>query len=189
MIKFIRPLILGAIILFCGVFLYQRFIAARDYTIIGVCEAYGSTGPAGGTCTPMPTIPVVKETVDRQASFAIVTNGTFRVFTQAMYHNRSPDVFIQSDNPNVVHLTKRRVRWGDFFDTLPFNLTNDCLTTGIGQTFCTSANNTLKFYLNNIQDSDALAKEINKGDKLLVSFGPKDDTNIPAQLEKVVQVY
>ncbi len=86
---------------------------------------------------------------NEQASFVIFTNGTFRIFTAAMYHNLSDDVFIQADNPNIIHIKKEGVTWNDFFSTLPFKLTSDCLTTGTKQTFCTGSNGSLKFYLNN----------------------------------------
>jgi len=189
--KLVRPIILIAL-LFSGVFIYQRFIATRDHKIVGMCEAYGTTGPVGGTCTPKPTIPspspTTKVMIDKKAAFAIFTHSTFRVFTSSMYHNRAPDVFIQSDNPNIVHVKKDDIRWGDFFGTLPFKLTSTCLTTGTGQTFCTEGDNTLKFYLNGVQDLDALSKKIQDRDRLLVSFGPIDDPNIPAQLERVSQV-
>ena len=39
--------------------------------------------------------------IDRKASFAIFTNGTFRVFTASMYHNLSQDVYIEANNPNL----------------------------------------------------------------------------------------
>src|SRR3989337_644656 len=65
-------------------------------------------------------IPQTKEeteikTVETKASFAIFTNGTFRIFTASMYHNLSEDVYIQADNPNVVHVKKSNTTWDDFF--------------------------------------------------------------------------
>lgn len=122
--------------------------------------------------------------VNEQASFAIFTNRTFRVFTASMYHNLSEDVFIESKNPNIIQIRKS-VTWNDFFKTLPFKLTKDCLTTGTGQTFCNGQNGTLKFYLNGQSDPDALDKLINQGDKLLISFGNETDSQIQTQLEKI----
>ena len=122
--------------------------------------------------------------VAKQASFAIFTNGTFRVFTNSMYHNLSDDVFIQSINPSIIQIKKEGITWDDFFKTLPFKLDPDCLTTGTGQTFCTGQAGKLKFYLNGLEDKDALDKIINQGDKLLVSFGKKE-AEITDQLEKI----
>src|SRR3989338_8854230 len=126
-----------------------------------------------------------EEDVDYKASFAIFTNGTFRVFTTAMYHNLSDNVFIQADNPNIVHVKKSSLTWNNFFETLPFKLTRDCLTTGTGETFCTGQSGSLKFYLNGILDDEVLGKTIKPSDKVLITFGNKDDTQIQKQLQKV----
>lgn len=123
--------------------------------------------------------------VDKQASFAIFTNGTFRVFTASMYHNLSQDVFIEGSNPNIVKIKKEGITWNDFFQTLPFKIAKDCLTTGTGQTFCTGQNGTLKFYLNGRLEQEALDKKIEQGDKLLISFGNEADSQIQTQIEKI----
>ena len=93
------------------------------------------------------TQPAQDETVNYQAVFAIYTNSVFRVFTAPMYHNLSKDVYIQADNPNIVLVKKSGVSWNDFFNTLPFSVTKDCLITWTKDTFCTNPTKTLKFYL------------------------------------------
>lgn len=123
--------------------------------------------------------------VDEQAAFAIFTNGTFRIFTAAMYHNLSEDVFIQADNPNIIHVKKEGVTWNDFFSTLPFKLTSDCLTTGTKQTFCTGNSGSLKFYLNGEKNESVLNQEIHSGDKLLVTFGNESEGVIKQQIAKI----
>lgn len=46
--------------------------------------------------------------VDYRASFAIFTNGLKRTFTAAMYHNQSEEVYIESSNPSIVFVKKKR---------------------------------------------------------------------------------
>lgn len=129
---------------------------------------------------------VPKEKIaDYKASFAIFTNGTFRVFTVAMYHNLSEDVFIQADNPNIVHVKKNGITWNDFFKTLPFKLAKDCLTTGTGETFCNNGQASLKFYINGVKTDDLLEKEIKNGDRTLITYGSESDVEIQRQIEKV----
>lgn len=123
--------------------------------------------------------------VDYSAGFAIFTNGTFRIFTAAMYHNLSEDIYIQADNPNIVRIKKANTTWDDFFKTLPFKLTKGCLTTGTGQLFCSDNNQKLKFYLNGNLDPDALNRVINPGDQLLVTYGSESDAEIEKQLRQV----
>lgn len=126
-----------------------------------------------------------EENVDYKASFAIFTNGTFRVFTAPMYHNLSEDVFIQADNPNVIRVKKAGTTWDDFFRTLPFKLTKACLTTGTGETFCSGENGQLKFYLNGEKTDNLLEQTIQNGDRALITFGEEDETQIQKQLEQV----
>lgn len=132
-----------------------------------------------------PSLIQADKEVDYTAGFAIFTNGTFRIFTAPMYHNQSEDVFIESSNPNIVRVKKADITWDDFFKTLPFKLAKDCLTTGTGQTFCTNSNGKLSFYLNNIEDSSVLEKQINKGDRLLVTYGNENEEQIQLQLQKI----
>jgi len=129
-----------------------------------------------------------EELIDYKASFAIFTNSTFRIFTATMYHNLSKDVFIQSDNPNIVHVKKAGIIWNDFFKTLPMELTKDCLTTGTSQTFCTGSNGTLKFYINGQKADDLLDLKINSGDRALISFGNDNEDELQKQLQQVADM-
>ena len=120
-----------------------------------------------------------------KASFAIFTNGTFRVFTASMYHNLSEEVFIESSNPNIVRVKNSGITWDDFFKTLPFKLSYSCLTTGTGETFCTNGAQTLKFYINGELAPNALSQTINQDDKLLVSFGNESEQEIKNQIQQI----
>lgn len=144
--------------------------------------------PAPSSQTPSPQATGIPAAVDYRAGFAIFTNGTFRLFTAAMYHNRSKDVFIQADNPNVVHVKNAGITWNDFFQTLPMQLTKDCLITGTKQTFCTNSKEQLRFYLNGREDKNALDKQIQSSDQLLVSFGNQSEDQIQKQLQQVPKV-
>lgn len=137
----------------------------------------------------------VKE-VNIQASFAIFTNGTLREFTDSKYHNRSVDVFITrrlkaplitSENPNIVYVKKKGVTWNDFFKTLPspMKLTPECLTTGIGQQFCTDENSSLKFFLNGKREDNLLSKEIRHKDQALITYGNETDKEVEDQMSKI----
>lgn len=134
--------------------------------------------------SPTP-IPSVTQTVNKQATFAIFTNGTLRIFTDERYHNKSENVYIEVSNPYIIHVKKPGITWGDFFATLPMKVTSTCLTTGTGQEFCNKETHSLKFYINNTEVSAALSREIQSQDKLLISYGPKSDPAIQNQLQQV----
>lgn len=118
---------------------------------------------------PLASIPPIKE--EFTASFEIYTNGTKRVFTQTMYHNQSSDVFIESQDPSVIYVKKPSVTWDNFFKTLPFSLTKDCLITGTKQEFCNTKSKRLNFLLNGQNTPNALDLEIQSGDKLIITYG------------------
>lgn len=104
------------------------------------------------------------------ARFEIFTNGTKRIFTSAMYHNKSADVYIENPDPSIIMLNKPNITWNDFFKTLPFTLNQDCLITGTKQTFCNNETKKLHFYINQQETSDALDRVINPNDFLRVEY-------------------
>lgn len=102
-----------------------------------------------------------------------------------MYHNLSPNVYIESENPNIVIVTKIGTTWQGFFNTLPMKLTVDCITTGTEETFCTTGTKKLKFYLNGKLEENLLGIEIKNGDKALISYGNETEAQIRNQLELI----
>ena len=132
-----------------------------------------------------PEVEVMEEKGSLQASFTIITEGTTRTFTNTMYHNQSEDVYITSDNPNIITVTKPETTWQQFFDTLPFEVTKDCLTTGLGETFCSNQYQTLSFYLNGVSLPDALDQVIGDGDKLLINFGSESEDTLQQEAQEL----
>ena len=119
----------------------------------------------------VPAATTAPENINYKATFSIITNGTTRIFTDPKYHNQSEDLFIEASNPNTVMVKKNGVTWNDFFKTLPMEITKECLTTGTGQIFCSDETKTLRFFVNDNEDKDALDKEIQNGDSLRVEYG------------------
>lgn len=135
-----------------------------------------------------PEITQTKETpaIHEHAGFAIFANGLKRDFTASKYHNLDTKVHLHESNTEIIHKHVSGVTWGDFFNSLPMKLTNTCLTTGTGQTFCNSQKGTLKFYLNGQKVDDSLRKEIKDGDTILITYGLEDQTQVNRQFSQVV---
>lgn len=127
--------------------------------------------------------PVITQT-SISATFLIYTNNTKRIFTDSEYHGLSENVYISSEDPEKIIVKKIGTTWQDFFTTLPMKLSPTCLTTGTNQQFCTNQTSSLKFFINGRIDRDALSKTIQNRDKLLVSYGPISDPNLPLQLQQ-----
>jgi len=104
------------------------------------------------------------------ANFSIITSGAERVFTSGKYHNLSDEVFIQAPDPNIINVRKSGITWGDFFKTLPMLLTDECLVTGDGQTYCSDETNKLRFILNDVEIVGVLDKQIMPDDLLLIRY-------------------
>lgn len=120
---------------------------------------------------PIEVQTVIPKEVSIKAGFAIMTNGIFRDFSDPKYHNQSPDVYIDSSNVNIVNIKKDGITWQDFFSTLPMTVAKDCLRTGTGQLFCNGTDGRLVFYLNGEIVDNVLERQIENGDRLLITYG------------------
>lgn len=122
---------------------------------------------------------------EKRASFAIYTNGTFRIFTSPMYHNLSEEVFIEPSSPNIAIVKRDGITWRDFFSTLPFSVDEKCLITGTKQTFCTNDSSTLQFFLNEERNQKALDQIIEPDDKLLITYEAENSSVIINQINSL----
>lgn len=167
----------------------KRFlIVGSIFVIIAVSTAllfgnrfYSPISSQTVTLTPAPFVPY-------SASFGVFTNGTVRVFSSSMYFNKSPDVYIQNKNPNIVFVRRPEITWQNFFDTLPMKLTPSCLTTGTNETFCTNEQTALRFFLNGTEDPQVLSKVIKSNDRLLISYGLITEDEVKRQYQSIPSV-
>ena len=114
--------------------------------------------------------PTTKYPLEFTASFEIYTNGTKRIFTNPMYHNLSPSLYIQSQSPSTIYVIGQPATWQNFFDTLPMSLSKDCLVTGTNESFCNTQTHQLRFYLNGVETPNALDLQIQPDDFLRVTY-------------------
>ncbi|MBI2621205.1 MAG: hypothetical protein HYW63_00975 [Candidatus Levybacteria bacterium] len=162
-------------------------IIAISLIFIGIFYLFNSkqSNQSQTSSTTQNSSEITSEKFDYKASFAIYTNGTFRIFEDPKYHNLSEDVYIGSSNPNIVNIKKANITWDNFFKTLPMSLRKDCLTTGTIQTFCTNGEFVLQFYINGTRNQSALDQVINLGDKLLVTFERENSPVIQSQISSI----
>ncbi len=105
-----------------------------------------------------------------QAEFTIITGNITRNFSNPKYHHQSADVYIEKENPHIIHVKKNNITWQDFFNTLPMNLTNQCLLTGDGEKLCDGESGKLEFFLNGKNTPSLLNQIIKSQDKALIIY-------------------
>ncbi len=183
-----KKFVIIVVILAVGVFAYDSFSTTSRPK--NNSPAPFATTPPADSPTEENFLPVSTESIDLSpqsesgtASFAIYTNNTFRIFTAEMYHFQSSDVFISPDNPNLVHFT-RTVSWEEFFETLPFSVSQTCLITGTKQEFCNTDTSKLFFYINGKETPNALSQTINPQDSLLITYGNSERIDLDLQLTR-----
>ena len=140
--------------------------------IVGACGKKSTTrAPINADVRTATQSALVESDVDYTAEFEVVTQGIKRNFSRGMYQNRSSEVFVESTNSALVRVRKEGVTWGYFFDTLPMSVTKTCLITGTKQEYCSNSEEKLRFFINEVEDPDALDKVIRENDRLKISFG------------------
>ncbi len=135
--------------------------------------------------SPSPIGKVEKANLVSKASFLIFTDGTKRDFGFERYYNQSEEVYITEAAPHIVISKKASITWGDFFKTLPMELTSECLTTGTGQTFCNTDSKKLVFYVNGNITTNLLQLPIKNNDRVLIHYGVQDKNAINSEINQI----
>jgi hypothetical protein len=112
------------------------------------------------------------------ADFKILIDGKNQPLAYQKYYKKSSDVFIESSNPSLVHVKKENITWGDFFKTLPLELTDYCLSLNQNHVYCNGKLGELSFYLNQIETPKALDLRMSPGDSLIIQY-----ESLPQSLE------
>lgn len=155
--------------IFIGIITFSVLLLAGCVERSGYTE---STPPSSTASEMMATVPTAPDFEPFTAQFTIFTQGTKRTFVDAMYLEQSPHAYLEagSSSEGRVYITQPHIRWMDFFATLPFSLTTECLTTGTGQRFCSGEGGQLFFFLNGKADPHALEARIEPGDELIIRY-------------------
>jgi len=113
---------------------------------------------------------ITSEKLPYTAQFEIYTRGTLRTFNQSMYLNQSEKVYIKAGDSSRVYVNASGITWQDFFDTLPFSVSYDCLITGDGEKLCSDQEHQLTFILNGTTNANVLNQVIQPKDELVVEY-------------------
>jgi hypothetical protein len=106
-------------------------------------------------------------------------------YSSTAYQIKSPYISFQKGNGETVHMMATNVTMGFLFDTLKIGLDDKCFTFPDKRAFCTNDKYTLKFYVNHHQVPDLRNYVFKDQDRMLISYGNENDTQINAQLAKL----
>lgn len=106
-------------------------------------------------------------------------------YSSTAYQIKSPYIGFQKGNGETVHMLAANVTMGFLFDTLHIGLDDKCFTFPDKRAFCTSDKYTLKFYVNHHQVPDLRNYVFKDKDRILISYGNENETQINSQLERL----
>lgn len=90
-----------------------------------------------------------------------------------------------SDANSVLHMHAKNVPLSVFFQSLGANLTKDSLTLSDGRVLKNGNGKTLKLYLDGKKVDELGDYSFQPLDKLLISYGPENDSNVVKQIDSV----
>jgi hypothetical protein len=109
-------------------------------------------------------------------------------FALPAYQVKSPWIHFEGGDGNTVHRHASGVTLGFLFDSLKISLTDDCFIfpdKTPEHTFCTNQDYSLKFYVNHENVDGIRDYVIDEDDRILISFGNENQTQIDTQLREL----
>ncbi len=132
----------------------------------------------------------LRQSVHWHADFALYIRGERYDFKQERFISDTEDelsenVHIHEPFHAIVHVHREGTTWREFFDSLGFELTDQCLTTPEGEQLCNSDAERLSFVLNGVRLDGLAFQDITNIDRALISFGSESDEDLMQQYAEV----
>jgi len=106
-------------------------------------------------------------------------------FSLPAYQIKNSWTHFEAQDGTTIHRHSTAVTLGHLFETIGIGLTEDCYNFPDGRTFCTNDDYSLKYYINHEQVSVINDYVIKEGDRILISYGNEDQTQIDSQLSEL----
>ncbi len=150
----------------------------------------GKSEPDVVVCEPGTPGCELRQAVHWHADFALYIRGERYDFGQERFVSDEEDelsgnIHLHGERSSVVHVHREGTTWREFFDSIGFELTDQCLTTPEGEQFCDSEAERLSFVLNGVK-LDAMAfQDITNIDRALISFGSESEEELMQRYAQV----
>ena len=119
------------------------------------------------------------------ASILVKIFGDKFDFSLPAYQVKSSWIHFEANDGNTVHRHASGVALGYLFKTIKIGLDDKCFNFPDGRKFCTNEDYSLKFYLNHKPVPSITDLVIHNEDRILVSYGNENQTQIDVQLAEL----
>lgn len=124
----------------------------------------------------------VGDEIHVHADWKVVINGEVQDFTDAKYQStgnvvKHHSLHLHDGGDEVIH-RHANATFLEFFSSLGFALTDTCLTTDTGNTYCEDQNNVLAVYVNGEEVTDVTTYVFAEEDQILVYYGENNLSTI-----------
>ena len=119
------------------------------------------------------------------ASILVKIFGDKFDFSLPAYQVKSSWIHFEANDGNTVHRHASGVALGYLFKTIKIDLDDKCFNFPDGRKFCTNEDYSLKFYLNHKPVPSITDLVIHNEDRILVSYGNENQTQIDVQLAEL----
>lgn len=149
----------------------------------------GDDGPETVVCEPGTPGCELRQSVHWHADFALYINGERYDFNQERFFSTTDEELSENVHLHepflVVHVHREGTTWREFFHSLGFELTDECLTTPEGDQYCTSETERLSFIINGVRVDGLAFQDITDIDRALISFGDESEAELRQQYAEV----
>ncbi|MGI0082597.1 MAG: protein-disulfide isomerase [Nitrosopumilaceae archaeon] len=119
------------------------------------------------------------------ATIMVLIFGDQFDFSSTAFQVKNRYIHFENHNGETVHRHASGVPLGFLFDTLNIGLTDECYIFPDKREFCTNADYSLKFYINHRQVPSIRDYVLEDSDRILISYGNENATQIEDQLARV----
>jgi hypothetical protein len=123
--------------------------------------------------------------VNIQAGILTMIYGQQFDYSSTAYQIKNAYIDFEKEDGATIHMHAANVTLGFLFNSLNIGLTDNCFTFPDKRAFCTNDKYSLKFFINHHQVQDIINYVIKQNDRILISYGNENSTQIDAQLAKL----
>ena len=123
--------------------------------------------------------------VNIQAGILTMIYGQQFDYSSTVYQVKNAYIDFEKENGETIHMHAANVTLGFLYNSLNIGLTDNCFTFPDKRAFCTDDKYSLKFFINHHQVQDIGNYVIKQNDRILISYGNENSTQIDAQLAKL----